>query len=216
MFVFIDTAVTGCNIGIADQGNILAMHQEPISRGHAEHIIPIYEKYLEDAGVKPSDIAEVIVTVGPGSFTGLRVGLTVAQFIGFTLNVPVRGVTSFQAFSAHITDDVERVVLIETKRSDYYVRVLDASHQALTEPLSVDGDAVCQIVAQYPNAVVTGDAVSRFVTENKVGNRHVQQDMIELPSMLAMLVNGRVEYTKAEAFYIREADVSQPKPIKRA
>jgi tRNA A37 threonylcarbamoyladenosine modification protein TsaB len=56
MFVFIDSAVTGCNIAMADKANVLTIHQEPITRGHAEFIIPQYQKMMGECDKKSEDI----------------------------------------------------------------------------------------------------------------------------------------------------------------
>ncbi|PCH99241.1 MAG: tRNA (adenosine(37)-N6)-threonylcarbamoyltransferase complex dimerization subunit type 1 TsaB [Alphaproteobacteria bacterium] len=211
MFVFIDTAVKGCNVALADEGRIIAIHQEPIERGHAEIIIPIFEKLLSDNGRKPSDVQHVFVTVGPGSFTGLRVGLTTARFIGFTLNIPVKGISSFQSFSCGVSGGKDRLVLVETKRSDYYVQLLNSAHKALSEPQCIPTEGISNFVNAHPNAIVTGDAVSRFVDEHgAIENAH-QQDMIDLSAVAQTLCKADLETRAPEAFYIRDADVSQPK-----
>jgi tRNA threonylcarbamoyladenosine biosynthesis protein TsaB len=211
MFIFIDTAVKGCNIALADENGIIGYHQEPIERGHAEHIIPIFEKLLSDHTRKSEDIHKVYVTVGPGSFTGLRVGLTVAQFIGFTLKISVEGITSFQAFSCNVDKGEERAVLVETKRSDYYLQILDENHNPLNEPLSLPANDVQKLLSTYPDIILTGDAVDRFANETDLENQSIQQDMIDIESVTKALCDGQLKTVKAEAFYIRGADVSQPK-----
>jgi tRNA threonylcarbamoyladenosine biosynthesis protein TsaB len=210
MFVFIDSAVTGCNIAMADKANVLTIHQEPITRGHAEFIIPQYQKMMGECDKKSEDIDSVIVTVGPGSFTGLRVGITMAQAIGKT----VHGITSFQTFSCGVSSNQNRMVVVDTKRDDYYVQILDANHKAITDAVCVMPDKILNMVQE--GTIVTGDAVTKLSKTIDLGSLEaMQQDMIDLPRVTDALMKGQLEFTKAEAFYIRDADVSMPKASKR-
>lgn len=209
MFCFIDTAATGCHVAFADANGILAKRNLPIERGHAESLMPLYEECLHDTGKTVRDITEVYVTVGPGSFTGLRVGLTVARFIGFTLSVPVRGITMFQAFSCGVDGEQNRRVLIETKRSDFYTALLDHHHNLLDEPVCVNGE---YDIADKKN-IITGDAVTRYCNETGQGNdaRFIQQDSINTDRVVQAIIDRKLQTVTPDAFYIRDADVSQPK-----
>jgi tRNA threonylcarbamoyladenosine biosynthesis protein TsaB len=207
MNIFIDTAVKGCNIALFDNDKILAQTQEPIERGHAQTIMPLLQDLLSNHGKTPIDINEIYVTVGPGSFTGLRVGLTVAQFIGYTLQKPVHGITTFQAFSCGIESNKDRIVVIETKRADYYVHALNAKHEPLGEPQSIMADDIN--IAD--NIIVIGDAVQRLQSEKEFNAESVFLEMINVPAVIKAIQKNELKFQKAEAFYIRDADVSQPK-----
>ncbi len=212
MNIYIDTAVKGCNIALFDQDNILASVQKPIERGHAEAILPLYEELMKNIGKTPQDIENVYVSVGPGSFTGLRVGLSVARFIGFSLGIPVHGVTSFQAFSAHVKSDKDRCVVVETKRSDFYVQMFDKNYHTLNDPQSVSANDVAGILEKYPDCIITGDAVDRLVTEApNLTQETQQQDMIAIDDVVMAIQSSAIKTIKPDAFYIRDADVSQPK-----
>lgn len=208
MFCFIDTAATGCHIAFADDNGIIAKRSLPIERGHAEALMPLYQDCLNDTGKTAQDITAVFVTVGPGSFTGLRVGLTVARFIGFTLSIPVHGITMFQAFSCGVDSKQNRLVLIETKRADFYMAVLDCHHNTVKEPVCIGSDQINDM-----NAIVTGDAVTRFMHETGQGSedRFIQQNSIDIDNIVQAIINGDLQTVAPDAFYIRDADVSQPK-----
>jgi tRNA threonylcarbamoyladenosine biosynthesis protein TsaB len=212
MNIYIDTAVKGCNIALFDENNILAKVQQPIERGHAEAILPLYENLMQSIDKTSQDIENVYVNVGPGSFTGLRVGLSVARFIGFSLDVPVHGVTSFQAFSAHVKGDQSRCVVVETKRSDFYVQMFDKNHDVLSDPQSISANDVATMLVDYPDCIITGDAVDRLITEvPNLTQETQQQEMISIDDVLMAIQSGDLKTIEPNAFYIRDADVSQPK-----
>ena len=213
MNIFIDTAVKGCNIALFDDDDILYAVQEPIERGHAETILPLVQQSLKNTAKRQSDIDAIYVTVGPGSFTGLRVGLTVAEFMGFVLQKPVYGLTTFQAFSCGVPSDLDRLIIIETKRSDYYCQHMRGDHSAINTPVSLAGDAII-ITDQM---IITGDATKRLCEERQLvaDNRIIQQDMIDIPAVIKAIQAKSLAFTDGQPFYIRDADVSQPKHKKR-
>jgi len=207
MKVFIDTAVKGCNIALFNDVDVFAIAQEPIERGHAETLLPLFQDHLKKSDHSPRDIQEIYVTVGPGSFTGLRVGLTVAEFMGFTLQKPIYGLTTFQAFSCGVDQECDRAVTIETKRSDYYYQILNSNHEAVSEAQSISAE----LINIPENTLLTGDAVDRFVEEKNIDGLYIQQDMINIEAVVKAIQAQSIDYQKVEAFYIRDADVSQPK-----
>jgi len=210
MNIFIDTVVKGCNIALFDRDEILAYAQEPIERGHAEAILPLFQKLIHSINKTPQDIENIYVTIGPGSFTGLRVGLTVAQFMGFSLQKPVHGVTSFQSFSCGVEDDRDRLIVIETKRSDFYCQRMNKNHEPLTAAQSIPADQI----TISPDIIITGDAVERLIAEKNMQADYIAQEMISIPCVIDAIQNNRLHLHPAEAFYARDADVSTPKAKK--
>ena len=95
----IDTS-TDVRVGLADDSGVLAARAVTDSRAHAEQLMPLIRAALAEAGVTLADLDSIVVGVGPGPFTGLRVGVVTAQALGFALGVPVRGVCSLDAIAA--------------------------------------------------------------------------------------------------------------------
>ncbi len=95
----IDTS-TDVRVGLADETGVLASRAVTDSRAHAEQLMPLVNASLAEAGRTLHDLGLIVVGVGPGPFTGLRVGVVTAQTLGFALGVPVRGVCSLDAVAA--------------------------------------------------------------------------------------------------------------------
>lgn len=206
MNVFIDTAVFGCNAVLFDDNNIIDNVSEPIERGHAETFLPRVETLIQKNNKTPQDIENIYVSIGPGSFTGLRVGLTVAQFMGFSLKKPVHGITTFQAFSCGVESDKNKMVLIETKRSDFYTQLMDVNHEPIGEPSVLSADEI-----NSDDAILIGDAVKRYVSETQYDGEANQQDMINATAVAKAIQLGVLKIHPAQPFYIRDPDVSKPK-----
>src|SRR5579872_7102287 len=96
----LDTALGACSAAVLAQGRPLAVRSEPMTRGHQERLALMVREAMEAAGLPFSSLDRVGVTVGPGSFTGLRVGLAFAKGLGLALAKPCVGVGTLEALAA--------------------------------------------------------------------------------------------------------------------
>lgn len=98
----IDTALEACSAAIFDteQGAIVAGESEIMTRGHAEALMPLVDSAMREAGIDFFSLDRIAVTVGPGSFTGLRVGIAAARGFALAAKKPVVGVTTLAALAA--------------------------------------------------------------------------------------------------------------------
>jgi tRNA threonylcarbamoyladenosine biosynthesis protein TsaB len=95
----IDTALGQCALALVEDGQARAVRREAMLRGHAEALAPMAEALMREACARFSDLDRIAVTVGPGSFTGLRVGLAFARALGAALQRPVVGVSTLEAMA---------------------------------------------------------------------------------------------------------------------
>lgn len=110
----VDTALDQCAVAVIAGGEALAQRIEPMRRGHAEALAPLVQAVMADAGLGFADLDRVAVTVGPGSFTGVRIGLAFARALGTARGVPVIGFTTLEALSgsAPLADGLDAAVLV--------------------------------------------------------------------------------------------------------
>jgi tRNA threonylcarbamoyladenosine biosynthesis protein TsaB len=135
----IDTALGACSVAIADQGQIVGHRLKPLARGHAEVLFAMIQEVEEAAGLSAKEMDRFAVTIGPGTFTGLRVGLSAARGLGLAANRPVIGVTTLALVAAGVTseeldDDNIIAPVFDAKRGECYMQGFDPSLQPLTEP----------------------------------------------------------------------------------
>jgi tRNA threonylcarbamoyladenosine biosynthesis protein TsaB len=95
MLLALDTSLETCSACLYD-GRVIASRSEPMSKGHAERLMPMVEEVFKEAGVTPAQLTRIGVTIGPGSFTGLRVALSAARSMGIALQIPVIGISSLK------------------------------------------------------------------------------------------------------------------------
>jgi len=106
----LDTALNACAVAVSQDGDVLAHASEPMQRGHQERLAPMVETVMLSAGVDFDALDRIGVTVGPGSFTGLRVGLAFAKALSLALDIPCIGVNSLEALAAARTGFVAAAI----------------------------------------------------------------------------------------------------------
>jgi len=116
----LDTALETCSAAVVDGGRVLAARSEPMARGHQERLAPLVAEVVAEAGVGFERLDRIAVTVGPGSFTGLRVGLAFAKGLGLALGRPVIGVGTLEAMAAG--SDGAVAVVLDARREQVYVQ----------------------------------------------------------------------------------------------
>ncbi len=144
----IDTALEACAAAVVDTegGATLAEESRPMTRGHAETLMPLVARVMDAAKVDFSALDRIAVTVGPGSFTGLRVGIAAARGIALASGKPAVGVSTLAALAAPHTARGERrtvVAAIDARHEQVYVHVFGPGARSLGLPhLTLVGEAV--------------------------------------------------------------------------
>ncbi len=162
-------AVSVAIIGLAS-GALLAADTRQLHRGQVEALLPMVAEVRARAGIGFPDLAAVAATVGPGSFTGIRLGLAAARGIGLAAGRPVFGVGSFDAHceavrTASPDHPGPLLVLLDSKRHDVFAQAFTAGGAALTPPQVLSPDAVRalaeRMIADEPGSLmVAGDAAA--------------------------------------------------------
>jgi len=149
----LDTALNACAVAVSRDGHVLAQASEPMQRGHQERLAPMVETVMRNGEVGFDALDRIGVTVGPGSFTGLRVGLAFAKALSLALNIPCIGVNSLEALAAGRRDFV--VAAIAAKGDQLYVQAfLDGT--ALMAPDVLDTAIAAARIAE----LWSGDATT--------------------------------------------------------
>lgn len=135
----IDTALEACAVAVLDteEAKRGAHDSLPMLRGHAEALMPLVARVIERAAISFSELDRVVVTVGPGSFTGLRVGISAARGIGLAAGKPVIGVTTLAAFAAPLMAAAENkpvVAAIDARHDHVYLQIFGAGGRTLVAP----------------------------------------------------------------------------------
>jgi tRNA threonylcarbamoyladenosine biosynthesis protein TsaB len=121
----LDTCLATCSLAILDGDRLIASQSESMTRGHQERLAPMVRDSMTEAGLAFDALGRVGVTVGPGSFTGLRVGLAFAKGLALALKIPCVGVGTLEALAASAKSEGVRVAVIDAGRGNIYLQIFD-------------------------------------------------------------------------------------------
>lgn len=160
----LDTSANLCAVAVLDSiGNrILAEVTEDIGKGHAERLMAIVQQVLDQAGLDIASIGKIVVSVGPGSFTGARVGVSTARGLALALHCPVVGVTTLEAL-AHdarmLMPGRPVVAAIDAHRGEIFAQVFAGDATAEGEAFAIEPAAfIAQLESHSRETVLTGSA----------------------------------------------------------
>jgi tRNA threonylcarbamoyladenosine biosynthesis protein TsaB len=163
----LDCSAGACSVAVLRGGVCRARHFEEMTRGHAEALLPFICATLKDAGLDFCDLDRVAATVGPGSFTGLRIGLAAARGIGLAANIPVIGVSTLEALAYGIGEPElagrEVLAVLDTKRGDLYGQRFDTQLRPLGPPFVISPAAA--LSEPHGPLVVVGDGAAQLRAE---------------------------------------------------
>src|SRR6516162_10725807 len=135
----IDTALDACSAAVLDtvRAEIVAAESRVMPRGHAEALIPMIARVMAAARIEFNELDRIAVTVGPGSFTGLRVGIAAARGIALAAGKPAIGLTTLSGYAApHIAADDTRSVaaVIDARHEHVYLQVFGPGGRTVVPP----------------------------------------------------------------------------------
>ena len=149
MILAVDTCLAASSIAVLDGETVRAARSEPMTRGHQERIAVLAREVMAEAGVRFPDLTRIAVTVGPGSFTGLRVGLSFAKGLATALSIPCVGINSLEALAATSGASGFVAGVLDAKMGQVYLQVFDGG-KALMAPDALEiGVAAARLAELY-------------------------------------------------------------------
>ena len=129
----IDTANTPLSVAIVKDGEVLVEENTSLAINHSLRAMPAIDELFEKVGIEPSDIDAIAVSEGPGSYTGIRIGVTIAKTLAWTLNKPLVGVSSLKAIAANgIFFEGIICPIIDARRENVYAGAYQLRNGKLT------------------------------------------------------------------------------------
>lgn len=214
----IDCALGGCLVAVRRAGSDKVFSSVLITeREQAAKLVPMIQDVMVEAGIGFADVGLIVTTIGPGSFTGLRIGLSTARALGMARNIPVQGVGTMEAMAASCgqKDGFQPFVVLETKRRDFYVQGPEIA------PCCMNFSEIIAAVTGK-NFVLCGDVVERLGAEigdlglfSEIRQRSMLDPAALIQAGLSKFMEAGQIATKPEPMYLRGADVSMSNKMQR-
>ena len=167
LILSIETGTDICSVALANDGELMALRESDEGRDHAKKVALFVDELLRETGVQPSDIDAIAVGKGPGSYTGLRIGVSFAKGMCYALDIPLIAIGSLDALAEVAREDFEAGILdieeedwaqaklcpmVDARRMEVYAQVFD-----------VEGKAQSDVVAE----VVTEESFNEWRSKGK-------------------------------------------------
>ena len=166
MILAFDCSGKSVSAAVCDEksGNPLAARFSEGGGPHSVTLMPLIDEVLKEAGVTVKDLSFAAVTVGPGSFTGVRIGVSLAKGLLLPYNIPVKAVSSLEAAAESVKEDGVILALSDARRERFYFAFFERKGGVLTRLSedAVDGFGTVSAHADFYGATVTGDGALLF------------------------------------------------------
>ncbi len=221
----IETAGSGCSAAVARGGTVLAVECRALRHGHGEALFPMIGRVMEEAGLCPSQLDTVAAAIGPGGFTGIRVGLAAAHGIALAVRARLVGVSSFAAVAARISasgrgSGETLLVALDSRRVDLYVQLFapdTAAPLAVAQAVLPDrlADYVASLGVRTP-LLIAGDGAeaAAAVLDRRAGVAIADQSAPDARGVVAAALRQlrcAAAAGSLRPFYLRPPDVTLPK-----
>jgi tRNA threonylcarbamoyladenosine biosynthesis protein TsaB len=222
----IDTSCGAASVAIVEGGRAepLAAMSRPMTRGHADVLAPMVEEAMRSVDGGFPSLARIVVATGPGSFTGIRIGLAMARAMGLALAIPVAGVSTLAAFAAPLLSEPRTGIIaatVDARHGSVYFQLFEASGRPLGPP-RCDTPRECVRAIGAGPAWLAGDAAALVASEaQRAGLPYDLDGSRAAPDIVALAWMGlAVDPSKSPArpIYVKPPDArpSMAEPIARA
>jgi tRNA threonylcarbamoyladenosine biosynthesis protein TsaB len=206
----LDTANGACSAAVLRDGAVLAALSEPMMRGHQERLAPLVREVMTGAGIAFAELDRIGVTVGPGSFTGLRVGLAFAKGLALALGRPCVGIGSLEALAASEAGPGLTAAVIDAKRGQVYLQVFEGGAAVMAPdvlPLEIAAARLAELWSGGTSRLVGPGAglLTGVLTHAEIIERAAPD-----PVALARLAAARPAGAAPRPLYLRAPDAKLP------
>lgn len=166
MILNIETATTNCSVSIAQEGLVVAFKEiAELNYSHAEQLHVFIQEVLLEAAISLSDIKAIAVSKGPGSYTGLRIGVSAAKGLCYALNIPLIAIPTLKSLSLQCQPKAGEVVLpmLDARRMEVYISAYDHKGEELhpTEAKILEENSLSQWIASYSKVYFIGSGAQK-------------------------------------------------------
>lgn len=223
--LYIETATDVCSVALSRGAEVIGLKEEAGGNNHAKHLLPFVDEVLKQGGCTVSDLNGVAVSVGPGSYTGLRIGVSTAKGIAYTAGIPVMAVGTLESIAQGAreswtdasTEPLQIVPMLDARRMEVFTTRYDFDMKSLEEISAkiVDENTFAELLSEH-KVLFCGNGMPKcreilsanpnaFFVEVPVSAKNM------LPAALRKWQNNDFENVAYfEPFYLKEYVAAKP------
>jgi tRNA threonylcarbamoyladenosine biosynthesis protein TsaB len=217
----IDAAGQACSAAAWAEGRVLASRLEHLVRGQSERLLPLVQAVMQEAGLDYAQLDAIAVTLGPGGFTGVRIGLAAAEGLALAWDLPILGLSSFAVVAGALApaerQGANLLLLLDAKRAEVYAQAEDDQGGVLLDPCLIAPDRLAERLALGEGRwLLAGDAVDqawpalagRGHLARATAPGHAQAAVLARLAAALPLPEHRL---RQQPLYLREPDTTTPR-----
>lgn len=175
--LFIDTSISFPTINLVKDGEVLFSFHEEIKNDMSSRILPIIANALIESNLSVKSIDKIFVVTGPGSFTGVRIGVTIAKTIAWSLNIPVIPISSLEYMATTNTGKKYLVSMIDARRGNVFAGVYNANLDLVKKDSLININDLLDSIEMDDCVLLSYDNINNAIVPNpnviKIINKHI-------------------------------------------
>lgn len=208
----IDTSSSVCSTALLENNNLIDENTLADGKTHSENLMPLIVELLERNNITLKDINLISVVVGPGSFTGIRIGIATIKPMAELFNIPVASVTSLETLARIDESDKNKIALIDAKNSQVYCGVFDKEYNLLEDYMADDIANVMEVIKKYENAIFIGDGAIK----HKEILEKIDGSIFSNNNVQSAVNSGKIGYKKYLSGDLKNADTVLPTYLRKS
>lgn len=213
----IETSSRRGSVALVERGRVVVALSHEELNAHAERLLPLIDRALAETGWSRSTLERVAVGVGPGSFTGLRVGIALGQGIAVGLGIGLVGVGSLRAMAAGVPADQPgtRWTLLDARRSEVFLAAYDQTGTELMAPCAIPPEQIEPRIATVSSAeprLLLGEVLDALPPTAGTRIRSPETDLPHASTVALLGAEAEAADAGVEPLYVRDAGAALPRP----
>ncbi len=218
--LLLESSTTNCSVGLSVNGELIAIREANEGYTHSEHMASFIQDVLSEANIRSKDLDTIAVGKGPGSYTGLRIGVSLAKGISYAAEIPIISIESLRIIAHQMSevDAVYYVPMTDARRMEVYTAVYDAELNRLTdiEAKILDENSFHEHLKEG-SCLFAGDGASKFKDVCNDASAKFVDDLYPSCKGMAKLAEEKFEKQDFEdsayfePFYLKEFIAIKPK-----
>ena len=203
----VDTSSTICSVAILENDKLIDKNELNNGKTHSENLMPLLDELLKKNNIDIKEIQLIAVCVGPGSFTGIRIGVASIKPIAQVLNIKVASVTSLETLARSVQNSETIVSLIDARNNQVYCGIFDNEYNKKEEYLADDINVIIENIKKYNNITFVGNGavLHRKILENQMKNIKFSSNNVQTAEN-----TGKIGYKKYLENDLCDADTIKP------
>ena len=215
-----DTCFNKSYIVLKDNDKIIANLniESSDSNYHSAYLIPSMRDILRKNNLQIKDLDAIGVNIGPGSFTGIRAGITIARVLAQQTNIKLVGVTSLKILSKINKQSGKTIVVLDARKNKVYFAKYENNKEVIS-PILVDKEELI-LKLKEEAIIITEKSISQFLTENNISSILYEENDSELGIFLSDIVSEELNtniddfnWAKVKPMYIQKPSITKPKEM---